>query len=204
MVFDTTDESIAKKNNLHSEKAVYTPSAICVGEKQILPGLDEQLEGKEIGKHYTVKLQSEKAFGKRDIKKMRIVSMSTFKEHDVQPQSGLQIDVDGELGIIARISGGRIIVNFNHPLAGKEVTDEFVMRRKITETAEKITAFFHTLFKIPQEQITVEIKEGQAAVKIPVAFPHEIAEAIGKKVTELVTEVKSIEIKAAKEEKTSS
>ena len=42
-----------------------------------------------------------------DIKKVKIVPTSTFKEHNLQPHPGLQINVDGEMGTITSISGGR-------------------------------------------------------------------------------------------------
>ncbi len=194
-VFDTTEEAVAKKMGHFSKEAAYHPAAICVGELQILPGLDEQLEGKEVEKQYTITLPPEKAFGKRDIKKIRIVPSSTFREHKVEPQPGLQIEVDGELGTVMRVAGGRIIVNFNHPLAGREVQYEFMVRRKITEAKEQIAAFINTIFRIPEKQIVIDVQEGKASVKIPIAFPPQITEAIEKKIKELVKGINSVEIR---------
>ena len=117
-VFDTTLPEMA--SYLPTDKPL-KPLRVCVGERQLLPGLDEALIGKEIGTAFEVTLPPEKAFGKRDIKKIRIIPASTFKEHKVDPHPGLQVQVDGEMGVITGISGGRILVNFNHPLAGKEI-----------------------------------------------------------------------------------
>lgn len=69
-VYDTTVKKVAEENDLPTEKRIFTPVTICVGENQILPGLDEELIDKEIGKEYTITLPPEKAFGKRDVKKM--------------------------------------------------------------------------------------------------------------------------------------
>ena len=121
LVFDTTVAEVAQQHNIHSDKMKYGPATVCVGEKQLLPGLDEQLVDKEVGKEYTVTLPPEHAFGKRDVKKVKIIPMNTFREHKTEPHPGLQIDVDGEVGTVNNISGGRVIVNFNHPLAGKEL-----------------------------------------------------------------------------------
>ena len=44
-VFDTTDEKLAKENDL--EGSSYGPITICIGEGLVLPGLDKALEGKE-------------------------------------------------------------------------------------------------------------------------------------------------------------
>src|SRR3989344_6396188 len=128
-VFDTTSEKVAKEHHLHNPKHQYKTAVVCVGERQLLPGLDVQLVDKELGKEYTLTLQPETAFGKRDIKQVKIIPMNMFRQHNVQPHPGLQVDVDGEMGLVTKVSGGRVIVNFNHPLAGKEVTYTFVVRR---------------------------------------------------------------------------
>ncbi len=184
-VFDTNQEEIAKQNNLHNPQAKYAPATICVGEKQLLPGLDQEFIGKEIGKEYTVTLQPEQAFGKRDINKMKIVPMDIFKEHKVQPQPGLQINVDGEIGTVSRVSGGRVIVNFNHPLAGKEVVYTFKIEKQVIDRKEQIASFLNTSFKFPKEQLEIDLTETTAIVTLPVALPPEFADAVGKKLKEL-------------------
>lgn len=185
-IFDTTSEKVAKEQQL-GEKRTFGPIVICIGEHQILPGLDAQLVGKEISKEYTITLSPEQAFGKRDIKKMRIVPASTFREHKMDPHPGLQIDMDGELGTVTQISGGRVIVNFNHPLSGKEVTYKVTVRRRVTDKKEQITAYLHTAFGLPAEQIKTELQEDKAVIELPLALPKEITELIGKKMEELIT-----------------
>lgn len=206
-VFDTTKEDLAKKNNLHAKKIKYSPLTICVGEKQILPGLDEELIGKEIGKTYTITLPPEKAFGKRDIKNMRIVPANVFKEHKMQPQPGLQIDVDGQLGIVTRVSGGRVIVNFNHPLAGKIVVYEIEILERITDVKEQLQSFLHSALRIPKEKIKIEISEDEeekenkkAEITLPVNLPQQLTEIFAKKLEEL-TRLKKITFKNEIKEK---
>ncbi len=199
-VFDTTQEAVAKNNHLHTKNTKYVPAAICVGERQLLPGLDEELEGKELGKEYTVTLSPEKAFGKRDIKKMKIIPANQFKEHKMEPQPGLQIDVDGELGTITRVSGGRVIVNFNHPLSGKEIVYEYKILRKITDPKEQISVFFHASLKIPRGQVAVEIEQEKATVTLPVKFPVELEPILTKRLVEL-TKLKEVVLKAEEKKK---
>lgn len=191
-LFDTTSENEAKKNHLHSEKRSFGPVTICVGEKQLLPGLDTQLVGKEIGKEYTISLNPEDAFGKRDIKKLRIVPMGTFKEHNVQPHPGMPIDVDGERGIVTRVASGRVIVNFNHPLSGQQVQYTFTVRRKILDAKSQITAFLTTVFGIPDGKLDVNVAEHKATVKVPFDFPPPVTDALSKKLAEL-TKLSSVE-----------
>lgn len=196
-VFDTTSERVAKQHNLPAEDRKFASPIICVGEQQLLPGLDKELEGKEVGKSYTITLSPEQAFGKRDIKKMKIIPMGTFHEHKMEPHPGLQIDVDGEMGTVMRVSGGRVMVNFNHPLSGKEVVYEVKIMRKVTDTKEQIVAYLNMGLRIPADKIKVEIVNGtgdersKATVKLPMQFPAPLAEAIGKKLAEL-TGVKEV------------
>ncbi|PIZ51235.1 hypothetical protein COY27_04395 [Candidatus Woesearchaeota archaeon CG_4_10_14_0_2_um_filter_33_13] len=199
-VFDTTVENVAKEAGLPTDKVKYAPAVVCIGEKQILPGLDHSLENQEIGKSVTVNLKPEQAFGKRDVKNLRIVPMNTFKEHKVQPQPGLQIDVDGQMGTIVRVSGGRVIVNFNHPLAGKEVVYEVTIKRRLTDVGEKLVSFLNSTFRIPSDKINVEVKEDKAEVRLPVQFPEQIAKEIAKKLADVVQlkEVKFVNSVATK------
>ncbi len=187
IVFDTTLEKVAKEHNLYSAQMKFSPAAVCVGEKQILPGLDQELEGKEIGTEYTVTLPPEKAFGKRDVKRMKIVPAGTFKEHKIEPRPGLQVDIDGEMGVITRVSGGRIIVNFNHPLAGKEVIYTFKINRKIEDDQEKVAAFLSTLLGLPEEKTKVEVNENKATVFLPVELPAPVTDLLKKRLVELTS-----------------
>lgn len=204
MVFDTTLEKVAKENDMYSAQMKFSPATVCVGERQVLPGLDQELEGKEIGVEYTVTLPPEKAFGKRDIKRMKIVPAGTFKEHKIDPRPGLQVDIDGEMGIVTHISGGRIIVNFNHPLAGKEVIYTFKINRKIEDNQEKVTAFLSTLLGLPKEKTEVKVVENKATVILPLELPAPVTDLLKKKLVEVtsLTEV-VFEKKKEKSEKDS-
>ncbi|MBT4935890.1 peptidylprolyl isomerase [Candidatus Woesearchaeota archaeon] len=199
-VFDTTMKKIAEENALPTEKVMFKPTIICVGEKQILPGLDKNLIGKEIGKEYTITIPPEDAFGKRDIKKVKIVPLGTFKEHNVQPQPGLQIDVDGETGVVKSISGGRVIVNFNHVLAGRNVTYKINVNRKIIDVAEKVASFLTTMLRLPKDKMDIVITEKKAVVTIPMALPQTFTDALAERLVS-VTELDAIEFKVQEQKK---
>ena len=185
-VFDTTIEKTAKEHHFFSENGKYGPVIICVGEKQILPGLDNAILNLEIGNKTEIKLSPENAFGKKDIKNLKIVPMEVFKKHKLNPYPGLQIDVDGMMGTVNRVSGGRIIVNFNHPLAGREIVYEVEIIRKITDAKEKIKAYLKATLRIPEEKIKVESHEKYFEAELPVNFPAQISEILSQKLTEII------------------
>ncbi|MEK6809313.1 MAG: peptidylprolyl isomerase, partial [Nanoarchaeota archaeon] len=139
----------------------------------------------EFGKDYAVTLPPEKAFGKRDIKQVKIIPMDLFKQHNVQPRPGLQVDVDGEMGIVSRVSGGRVMVNFNHPLAGKEVVYTYKVLRKVNDQKEKITAFLSAMLRLPAEAMKIEVKDNAATVAIPGELPAQISTILAQKLMQL-------------------
>ena len=79
-VFDTTDADEAKKAGIHNDNAVYGPVTICIGQKHVIVGLDEELVGKKIGAEGTVTVPPEKAFGQRDPKRVQSFPKNQFKE----------------------------------------------------------------------------------------------------------------------------
>src|SRR5674476_1056784 len=64
-VFDTTNEDVAKENDLFAEGVSYAPIVIIVGENMVVMGLDEDLIGKASGYEGQVKIQPRYAFGAR-------------------------------------------------------------------------------------------------------------------------------------------
>ena len=192
IVFDTTDKEIAQKNNIFSSNIKYKPAVICVGEKQLIPGLDNALLNKEIGKTYTINLKPEEAFGKKDIKKIKLVPPAEFKKQNIQPQPGLQIDMDGEIGRVVKASGGRILVNFNHPFAGREIIYEIKINKKITDKALKLKSFLELSFNMPNME--VEVKEDKATVTLPMELPKPVQDSLSKKLNE-ITGLKEIVFK---------
>jgi len=109
----------------------------------------------------------------------------------------LQIDMDGERGVITQISGGRVIVNFNNPLAGREIVYDFKVNKKITDQKEQAIIYLHNSFGIPKDKVNVEIKEQKATVELPFEFPAQILELLSKKMIDLV---KLKEVKFTKKE----
>lgn len=183
-VFDTTDKEIAQKNSLFSPQINYKPAIICIGEKQLIAGLDNALLGKEVGKSCTINLKPEQAFGKRDIKKIKLVPLVEFKKQNIEPRPGLQISMDGEIATVVRASGGRILVNFNHPFAGKEVVYEIKINKKIIDKETKLKSFLELSFNLPN--IKTEIKEDKATITLSIELPKPFQEELSKKLKEII------------------
>jgi len=144
-IFDTTIEADAKKAALKIKDL--RPFTLSVGHKMLPNGFDADIEGKEIGKQYTIELTPEKAFGKRNPKAVKMIPTKLFHEQKINPVPGLQLNLDGQLTKILSNSGGRTLVDFNNPLAGKEIIYEYKILKEITDEKDKINALQDFLFR---------------------------------------------------------
>ncbi len=199
-IFDTTDEKIAKDNDLFNEKAEYSPIIICVGQGQVIKGLDKALVGKETGKPCTVEIPSEEAYGKKDAKLIQLISTSKFKKQDIQPMPGLQVNIDGMMGLIKTVSGGRTLVDFNHPLAGKDLVYDIKVKRIVDDDKEKIDSILKINLGIKDLDVKVENKK--ATISMKDELPKELQEPIKKKIKELLPGIEEITIKKSEKNAT--
>ena len=179
-VFDTTSETVAKSSKIHTKGAQYQPIVICVGERHILPGIDEFLEGKEPGQ-YKVEFSADKAFGKKDATRLKMIPTSKFEEQDIKPVAGLRLNIDNHVGIIKSVSGGRIVVDFNHPLAGKDVKYEIKVNKIVTDKKAQVDSVLRVLLGI---QTKVEVTGNKAKIDLP-ELPAEFLAELSKKIKDL-------------------
>ena len=147
-VFDTNIQEEAEKLKIQIENK---PLIICIGHEMVVKTFDTSLESKEVGKQYSVKILPGTDFGERKRELVRTIPMRLFSEKNIAPKPGMTLALDNNLTKIIAVSGGRVIVDFNNPLAGKEVVYEFKIKRKITDEKEKIDSlqdfFFRQRFK---------------------------------------------------------
>jgi len=181
-VFDTTDEAVAKEANIFSDKGEYVPIVICLGEGHILKGIDEFLEGKDIGKH-KLDLPSDKAFGKKKTDLIKMIPMSKFSEQGLKPVPGLRLNIDGYVGMVKTVSGGRVIVDFNHPLSGRDVSYELKVNKIVTDKKTQVEALLKMLLGINDPK--VEVAEKKVTITLPAELPEPMTKELKKKINEL-------------------
>jgi len=162
-VFDTNILEEAKKIN--PKIIEVKPLVVCIGEGFVVKGLDDFLEGKEIGKKYNLKLDAEQAFGKRNPQMVRLIPLKVFMAQKIYPQPGMTLALDNSLVKVVSVSGGRVMVDFNNPLAGKDIEYDFSIKSIVSNNKEKIEAFLKFLlgqsfeFDIDEEKKKVIFKD---------------------------------------------
>ncbi len=191
-IFDTTDKAVAKDAELSMQNTEYGPVVVCIGEKQLVKGLDIELEGKETGKSYEIELKPENAFGKKNPKLVQLISTGKFTKENIRPVPGLQVNIDGILGVVKNVSGGRTLVDFNHPLAGLDIVYKVKANKIVTSDEEKVRALLR--LKLQVKDIEVIIKEGVAELKLKqkIKIPDPIVEQISDYVRKIIPSVKAV------------
>lgn len=169
-IFDTTFEETAKKEHLYKEGDIFEPKLIVIGENWVLKPLDESLTTMEVSKQSVVEISPEKAFGQRDPEKVKRVPLRQLLAKEITPSVGMRIEYGGKSATVRAIGAGRVLLDFNPPLAGKTLVYEATVKKKLETAEEKIAALIHR--RIP----SVEDKKFELAVKaqtVTVEMPEE-------------------------------
>ena len=197
-VFDTTKPEKAKEMGVDSKNI--KPMIVSVGNEMLLKGLDEDLIEKEIGKPYEIHLLPEKAFGSRNPKMIRTYPLKSFRDNNINPYPGAVLQLDNMIAKVISVSGGRVMIDFNNPMAGKEVDYSYKIIRKIDDDKEKINALQDFFFK---QRFEFDVNGGKIIFKDEKIKPViDIFSERFKDMTGLEFECKKEERKKIKEEDT--
>jgi FKBP-type peptidyl-prolyl cis-trans isomerase 2 len=180
-VFDTTLPKIAKDAGISSRKE-FKPVVICVGEGMLLKSLDKAIVGKTGS--FSIDIPAGQAFGKKNPELLKIVPEKQLHAQQIKPLPGLELNIDGKYGIVRSVSPGRVVVDFNHPLAGQDVTYDLEILNIVTDAKEQIEALL-TPLGVPHLGISVE--GTKALIKVPQMLPPQIMTALNERITKLTT-----------------
>ena len=100
------------------------PLAYLHGHGNIIPGLENALDGKKIGDKLDVNIPPKEAYGIRDKNLVKDVSPNVFKEvDDLEVGMQFRANSEGEMRVftITKISDDLITIDGNHPLADVEL-----------------------------------------------------------------------------------
>ncbi|MCJ7450412.1 MAG: FKBP-type peptidyl-prolyl cis-trans isomerase [Candidatus Nanohaloarchaeota archaeon QJJ-9] len=189
-VFDLTDREIAEEEDIDTQNMDLGPVKILIGGEYVIEGLEDAIKGMKVGEEKEIEVTRQKAFGSRKSDNIETVAEKEFKEYDITPRRGMTVEVDGRRGKVIASNNGRVKVDFNHPLAGKDLEYEVEVLRKIKELKEKVEAVmdYHAPIEyeinVEGEKLTVEIEE-----ELPKGLKSEVEEDI-----EQLDEVENAEI----------
>ncbi len=103
------------------------PLEFVMGKQQLIAGFEAAVMGKEAGDTVTVTIPPAEAYGDIDEELVFTVDRSHVPAH-ITPEVGMQLQLssdEGEMDVtIDAVSDEEIVLNANHPLAGKTLTFE--------------------------------------------------------------------------------
>lgn len=137
-IFDLTSEELAKKEDIYNPKHAYGPALVIVGSNMVIRGVMKEIENMNVGDEREFGVSPSEGFGMRNPKLIRVLPTSKFIENKINPVPGGYFEIDGVQARVQSVSGGRVRVDFNNPLAGKELVYRLKILRKIEGKKNKM------------------------------------------------------------------
>ncbi len=114
--------------------------SFCIGWGAMPPGLEEAMLGLEAGDQKVVHLSAEEAYGEFDQELVMEVPRSDFTP-DIEIRPGLVFETENDEGhvvyfIVQEVKDDLVVIDFNHPLAGKALDVSFTVRQVRESTPE--------------------------------------------------------------------
>ena len=130
------------------EQETYPPSgqpeeiSFCMGWGAMPPGLEEAMIGLEQGDQKVVHLAAEQAYGEFDQELVMEVPHGDFAP-DLELKPGLVFETENDEGqavyfIVQEVKDDAVTIDFNHPLAGKDLEVTFSVRQVRAATPEDL------------------------------------------------------------------
>lgn len=112
-----------EQGNLIDQSAGQGPMTYVHGQQEIVAGLERALSGRRAGDSFKVAVQPAEGYGPRDPGLAFEVPRHEFPA-SIKPEPGMQLAMGGadgrqELVSVMKVSDGVVVLDRNHPLAGK-------------------------------------------------------------------------------------
>jgi peptidylprolyl isomerase len=166
-IFETTREEEAKKSELFDPTHKYEPRLISIGEGWVLKGLDEALAAANIGDKINVEITPDKGFGERDPNKVRMVAQRKLGEKAEEVRVGDVIEIDHRTGIVRYVGSGRVQIDFNHRFAGRTLTYDVDVVKKVESDDDKIRSLIKRRLPVDDEKIKINLKGFTLEIDLP-------------------------------------
>ena len=165
-VFDTTSEEMAKLAGIYNEKTNYGSVPIIIGASQVIHGMEDAIKEMNVSDKKKIELTPEKAFGEKKPELIKLLPMLVFKDNRLEPSPGRVVNFNGLQGKILSIDGGRVKVDFNHPLSGKTIEYEIEIKEEIKENDQKIKSTVRYFTGIKYEDANVAMNGNETTINL--------------------------------------
>ncbi len=189
-IFDVTREEVAKENGVHDSKFKYGPVPVIIGSNFVIKGLEKELREMKVGEKKNITVNSKDGFGERSEKLIRLIPIAEFQKQNIDPFPGMPIMMSNIAGKVISVSGGRVKVDFNHPLAGKELEYDIEVKNEIKNDDDKVKAMIELFIKDNNSSVKIDGDVAEILINSDVHRPTK--ETIAETVKKWVSSVKKV------------
>ncbi|MBS0212649.1 MAG: peptidylprolyl isomerase [Proteobacteria bacterium] len=117
------------------------PISVLVGHRNVIPGLENALIGREVGERFEVTVPPEEGYGPRHANAIQRLPKKVFQKNAVlKPGEVVLIQTrEGQRAVVVHKVGMTVVdVDINHPMAGKTLTFDIEVMDVREGSAEEI------------------------------------------------------------------
>ena len=210
-LISTSKEDLAKKEDIFDDKKKYKNAVIVIGTEGLFKEINDSFKEAEVGKEYEVTVPAKDAYGMRDNKNIKVVPMREFQRNKINPEIGKEVNINNKSGKIISVTPGRVLIDYNHELAGKDLYYKYQVVKIIDDIKDKVNAIIDMDYT-DSEDFTVNIENDLISIQIPenakfdvnwIDSKFKIANDIRKYIPDKDVEIKELYKREDKKEETS-
>ena len=131
----------AKTGEIIDSNVGHKPLRFITGKGQIIPGLENEIKNMSVGESADVLVKAEEAYGQKDENAVQTLPREQFAGIDLQ--EGMTLYGQGENGETVQVTvksfdDKSVTIDFNHPLAGKDLMFTVNIKEVRDATAEEV------------------------------------------------------------------
>ena len=138
-IFDSTDPKVLD--------SATGPVTIILGAGHVIKGMEKALLEMKMGESRELAINVDDGFGKRDAKKIKLYKLRDFLKEKIRPYPGMRVTLDGQMATIKSVSSGRIVVDFNHLLAGHSLKYKIKLIEEVIDETNQLKELLNFHFR---------------------------------------------------------
>ena len=186
-IFDLSSKEKAEEEGLDTSQMDFEPIPVLVGEEYVIPGFEDAVKSMEVGDEKEFTVSPEEGYGDRKSENIETYPEKEFNRQDVNVAVGDTLMVGRRQGRVISKGSGRVRIDFNHPLAGKELEYWVEIVEKVEDDEEKARKIFdyrlgHGEIEFDGDKVTIIHKHEEDGHQHE--LPPQLKEAIKEEITE--------------------
>lgn len=136
-VFDTSIEKVAKDNGLYNPRRPYVPLQFTVWGQEVIKWFSDGVEWLKVWETQKVTVEPKDGYGEIDPSKVSRLQRSMFQQANIIPTTGQAYQIGWQIVTVKEILENEVIVDANHPMAGKTLIFEITLKSVEGETSSQ-------------------------------------------------------------------